>query len=90
MPQIEKLPTYTFLNLTTFRLLRILLLMFLFLLFIAGLILGLIGGPEFLLEIVYQLHKILVYSIVGLVVIMEGIISVKIIWEILWRSITKK
>lgn len=90
MPPIEKLPTSTFLNWATFHSLRIFLLIFLFLLFIAGLILGLIRGPEFLLEIVYQLHKIIVYSIVGLVAIGEGIITVKIIWEILWRSITKK
>lgn len=87
-----------------YRLLKFILLVLLIILSFSGLTLGLISGPQFLaeiadkiLEILYPLHKIIVYLIVGLVIVVEGIkIMIRMVIELgkelenLWKNLTRK
>lgn len=82
---------------TIYRLLRILLGIFLFLLLIFGLIAVQIKWPgslakivDLVIETVVQLHRLIVSLAVGVFFVMEGVIIGIIIWKILWKRLIEE
>jgi hypothetical protein len=46
--------------------------------------------PEFVLEVIYLVHKLIVFLICGFVVVVEGIIGARISWKMLRKGLKKE